>query len=294
MTLRALLAGAVAFQAKHPVLRPVTALLLVAPAFLDHAMRRVLAVQEPLLLPDMPLWEQPLMVATGLVLLFTTIVELWGVSCVLAIARRLLGHPAGRNRRVLLALMREGAHAVPALFFTNVLRICTILLLLLPSLLAVFLLLWQQAPARWLVAAGALTALPAVFYALKTSLYAVVVVGEGLRFRAALRRSADALRGRLLRLSARLLALFAVTLGPAMLLDELLVLRIPSEELSARALVADGAISVVEGVGVLLCTVALAQLYAGIRTATVQSGRLATRAPRKAAARKTPRGRAKR
>lgn len=274
MGLRSLLTGSLSFQAKHPVLRGVTVLLLAAPAFLDHAMRRVLAVEDPLLLSDGPAWQQPLLLGTLLVLLLTTILELWGISCILVTARRLLGHPAGRTRRSLRALMREGADFVPALFLTSILRTCTVALLLLPALLLGIGLLWKDVAPELALTLSAFAAVPGVLYGLKTMFYSVIIVSEQLTYRSALKRSAAALKGRLLSTATRLLLLLAATLGPSIALDELLVLRIPSEELSLRALGADALISLVEGTGILLCTIALTLLYAGLRPHAVHHASL--------------------
>lgn len=276
MGLTSLLSGAVSFQAKHPVLKGVTIILLALPAFMDHAMRRLLAVEDPLFVSDAPAWQQPILLGTLLVMLLTTILELWGIACILVTARRLLGHPAGRTRRVLRSLMREGADYVPALLLTSILRTCTVALLLLPSLLIAILLLWKGIAPEVSLTLAAVAAVPGVLYSLKTIFYSVVIVGEHMSYRAALRRSAEALKGRMLPVATRLLLLLAVTLGPAIALDELLVLHIPSEEFSARALGADAAISVVEGIGILLCTVAITLLYTNLRPYTVRQATAGT------------------
>lgn len=265
-----LLKGAFQFQRKHPVLQGVTLLLLVLPSLLQRLLQRVLALESPLLPSDVPTWEQPLFLGSLLILLLTSILSIWGQGCVLVTARRLLGHPAGRSRTAVMGLMRDAAEYVPRLFFTNILRLCTIGILLLPSLLASFLLIWYGAPAAVTWTVSGLLLLPATFYGLNTVFYAVVIVGEGKAFRESLRRSSQALKGHRLMLCTKLLVLFIFVLGPAVAWDQASSFWVTPEELTGNALLADGIGALLDGIGALFSTIALTLLYAELRTHTIE------------------------
>ncbi len=270
MSIRQLLAGALEFQGKHPVLRRITVLLLILPALLQRLLQRYLAIESPLLQSDVPTWQQPLFLGSILILLLTSILQLWGTGSVLVTAKRLLGHPAGRTRTAVIGLMRDAAQYVPRLFFTGLLRLCTIGILLLPSLLASFFLVWNEAPWGITTLVAGLLLLPATFYGLHTVFYAVVIVGEDDSFRSALRRSAAALKGHRLLLCTRLLLLFVCTLGPAILWDQVAGNWIAPDEFSSRALLTDGIGSVLDGVGSLFSAITLTLLYGSLRTHTVE------------------------
>ena len=107
-----------------------------------------------------------------LVNILLSIVMLWGTACIVLIGKRLTQAKAGRSRSSFGTLRKQGAHFVLPLLLTGILRACITIL-------------WSL-----------LFIIPGVIYGIRTVFYTFTVIFEEKNFRAALRQSADIVRGR--------------------------------------------------------------------------------------------------
>lgn len=144
---------------------------------------------------------------------------LWGLACTLLVARRMLQSKAGRSRTSFSAVRRESIKLILPLFFTSLLRGIITVYWALPYLAAslAFVMLSREcqlglrdmadaASPRDAMAAfyrgcsPLLLLLPLlifpIVYCLRTFFWGAVVAGEKLKYRDALRRSRDVVKGR--------------------------------------------------------------------------------------------------
>ncbi len=168
-------------------------------------------------------------VGYGLASLLFIVTTFWGLACVLLVGRRMVINRAGRSRTSFRSVRREASALIFPLFFTSLLRsIVTIewaLLALIPGIFAVTALPECRATFSPVLSAiavftstgshAALAAavppflircwpaliaipllIPAGIYQIRTAFFGVIVVSENLRYRDALRRSREAVRGK--------------------------------------------------------------------------------------------------
>lgn len=184
--------------------------------------------------------------------LVLTLVSVWGAACVLVVGRRMIKSKAGRARTSFRAVRQDAAPLVGPLFLTALLRACfalywsllvlvpgallfinercrTVVAFVLQSLLfpAEIAALLADTPAGVMDAAARavarcplalllpILAVPMLLYLVRTSFYAVVLVAEGKRYRAALQRSKDVVRRQLGRTVLAIVLLTVVLWAPA-------------------------------------------------------------------------------
>lgn len=128
-------------------------------------------------------------------ILILAVVMLWGGACVLLVGKKLVHSRAGRNRTSLAATAREGSAFIIPLLLTEILRFC-------------FTILWAM-----------LLIIPGILYSFRTIFYDIVVVTEGISYRAALRHSKEVVHGKLWAMLWRIVVIFVVVYGPPNLLS---------------------------------------------------------------------------
>lgn len=106
-----------------------------------------------------------------LLMLVLSVITIWGQCCVMVAGKRMLQTNAGRSRTSFNAVASQAKSFVIPFILTNILRGCITLL--------------------WTL----LLVVPGIIYAIRTIFVPVVVVGENTAYRAALRRSMDAVKG---------------------------------------------------------------------------------------------------
>lgn len=124
-----------------------------------------------------------------------SVVLLWGGACVILIGRKLVHSRAGRKRSSVRSVMGEARTSIIPLILTSILRGC-------------FTFLWSL-----------LFIIPGVIYSIRTAFYSIVVVTEGTSYRAALRRSSEAVRGHTWKALWRLIAIYCALFLPVHLLS---------------------------------------------------------------------------
>jgi len=179
------------------------------------------------------------------------IVSFWGTACILFVGQRMIQNRAGRSRTSFKVVRTEARPLLIPLILTSLLRACiavewsllffvpfAILLVAdrsaCPGMLNFFLQLLSgngqeaQNTLATVIETGETCAwaflllpllLPAAIYLIRTSLFHAAIATEDLRYRQALRRSRDVMKGRFWTATGYLLAICVVIFVPALLLD---------------------------------------------------------------------------
>jgi uncharacterized membrane protein len=189
------------FYQKQPALVPVMIWLLFLPGLTADVLRQLLADSG-----QEVVWSSNRTILLILGMLVMWLVNLWGVSCVLVVGKRILQHKAGRTRTSFKAVRTQAARSLVPLLLTGMLRDC-------------FTILWALA-----------LLVPGVFYALRTSFYQVVTVCEGKPYREALQQSKEVMHDRTGMTVLTLLSFNILLFLPVMLIDQLGSELIPAED----------------------------------------------------------------
>lgn len=185
--------------------------------------------------------------AFGFAMLILGFITYWGLASVFLVGKRMVVNRAGRSRTSFRSVRRESAGLILPLFFTTLLRaIVTIewmLIAIVPAIAFVLLSQECRAAVSPLLSgfnvmfngggSGALKAaslvffnsswplllvipllIPALIYQIRTVFFGVIVGSEDLRYRDALRRSRDIIRGHAWKVFGVLIALCVILLAP--------------------------------------------------------------------------------
>lgn len=231
------------FARKQPVLRSVVVWLLILPSAISNILTTVLQWNDDekfVAFTDDQRMMLSFMIVGGVILF--TLVIVWGQACVLVVAKRLLNTRAGRSRTSLKAVCGEGRHFIIPLLLTEILRGCITLL--------------------WTL----LLIIPGIIYAVRTSFADVVVVGEGVAYRKALRRSAEVVRGKTWATLWRLVGVFLLLYVPLNLLS-LLGYWSATEFGGSAVLVMDVIDGIINGPIAMLFTISTVVLYDTLKNA---------------------------
>jgi hypothetical protein len=223
------------FWQKQPVLSPVMLWLLFAPTaasslMLDRLLKDGTTIQ----------WASNQTILLILGLLLSWLLALWGTCCVLVVGKRILQHKAGRTRTSFKAVRKQAAKALIPLMLTSALRDC-------------YTILWTL-----------LLIVPGIVYALRTSFYAVAAVCEGKPYQEAMKRSKDAMEGRLGTTVLTILALNILLFLPPVLIDQFAADLIPKEDRIPAILITIFT-SGLRSIAVVLSLLSLIHLYAFLR-----------------------------
>ncbi len=192
------------------------------------------------------------MMGYGLAQFLLAFLFFWGYASVLLVGRRMVKSKAGRSRTSFKAVRRESLRTIIPLFFTGLLRaIITLEWMFLAAIPGLLFLLGSQecrATVSPLISAlgvfantgaigfidpilrqlpmrcGALLLtipllLPAVIYQIRTAFFAVVITAESLRYRDALHRSRNIVRGKTWRVPFVILVLALLLYVPSGILS---------------------------------------------------------------------------
>jgi len=218
-----ILRSTIAFYREQGVLNTVALVLFTVPMSTFHTLLRFF---EPRQLDTITL-------AFFFVFLLSLLIT-WGAACTLIIGKRLIEKHGGRSRSSFRALAKEAKRILIPLYVTGILRACITVLWSFPAiiLLALVLVLPEntlrlpETPSTFLTLtiflAFAISLIPAFLYSIRTSFYDIILVAENLRFRAALQRSTQVIRGHTGKVLLYLLVLSAVFFLPTNLLTMLL------------------------------------------------------------------------
>jgi hypothetical protein len=172
-------------------------------------------------------------------------VTFWGVACVQVVGRRMIQSKAGRARTSFRAVRRDAVPLIVPLFFTDLLRsLITFewaLLYIIPT--GLFLMGWTECREvfpgilqLFFTEGGGIPALqllpthcfafiyllplliPACVYMLRTILFDVAIGAEGLKYRQALNRSKEVMRGRFWRSILSAIGAAVILIIPAVIL----------------------------------------------------------------------------
>ncbi len=269
------------FVHKHPVLQHVTLWLIIVPAYLNTIFSRLQEQSDIVIDGTLP--STRMMMLYLLLVLLILIVSTWGIAAILVVAKRLLGSPAGRTRTSIRTVLAQGAAFVPQLILTDILWTCTTFLLTLPALVAGGVLLWHfNLPVAAGVVAIVLAILPVV-YMIRTSFYSVVIVGEGIAYRAALKQSSALVSGRTWSIALHLFVLSLLSFAPAVLFSAIVEGFVGEMSLGSLAgISANTAESALQGIGQLLFMICTVSLYSEMRTPVMKISTL----PKKKVAKK--------
>lgn len=116
---------------------------------------------------------------------------LWGEACIMLIGKKLTHTRPGRSRTSLKAVTGEARPLVIPLLLTTLLRSC-------------FTFYWSF-----------LLIIPGIIYAIRTSFFGIVLLTEGIGYRAALRRSSALVYGHTWPVAWRILILLLLCFGPS-------------------------------------------------------------------------------
>ncbi len=209
---------------------------------------------------------------------------LWGFVGVLLVAKRMIDqNKAGRARTSMKAVLGDAAPLFFPLLFTSILRFCytmyRALLFIVPvAILAV--LYGGGLPAQIQTMEGAVRGalvlpilllllpllLPAVIYNIRTSLYEMALVTEGMAYRKGLKRSRELTLGRFWHVVWTQLALGLLLILPPQLLTFGLEAMIGDAPMYLRVLVSVASLALAQ-FGALIFTLALVAYYGWLRKA---------------------------
>lgn len=174
-------------------------------------------------------------VLPSLFILAQALMILWGEVALLVVGKRLLQTKAGRSRTSLRTTVLQARRyiipsALTGLLFAGL------------SLLRALLLI-----------------VPGILYIVRTSFFPIVIVAEGIEYRAALMRSQKIVRGRTLQVFLTLLSLGIVLIGPAFLVRFFLTSALPTLEVETIIIACTTAL--LTTIGLVLFTFAMILYY---------------------------------
>ena len=199
------------FYRKQPVLGSVLFWLIFLPT-LGNAMLSVL-FQEWITGHDQT-DAPPIVVLILLGILLCALLALWGTCCVLVIGKRIMQANAGRSRTSFSAVRSSAKKLIVPLLLTGILR-------------SVFTLFWAL-----------LLIVPGIIYAIRTTLFSVIIACEGLEYRDALRRSSEIVKPVIFQVFIRLIAISIILFVPISLLQIISVELVQPTDLLGSLLVA--------------------------------------------------------
>ena len=218
------------FLRKQPAMLPIAAWLIAIPYALFEAANNLLGpANNPAVLPA----EETVMIV--LFMAAMSVLFLWGHASTLTVGRRLLQTNAGRSRTSFRAVIKQSRGFIIPLLLTYILWTCMTFL--------------------W----GILLIVPGIFFFVRTFLFPVAVVGEGINYRQALYRSRTLVKGRFGEFFLMLLALFILLFWFPWFVVTLLFIVLPvSPTTYAFYVVID---AIVSTIGLLLFNISLIQIY---------------------------------
>lgn len=178
-----------------------------------------------------------------LVLIVLTLIMSWGAVCVLSVGKRLLQAKSGRTRTSFKTVRSQAASMFVPFVLTHMLR-------------EIFTVLWSIA-----------LIIPGFIYSVRTTFYAVIVVCEGISYRAALQKSKDVVKGNFWRVFWSHLFLQCLTMVPAVVLSVIFA-GIAMDAPFAIVLAASTATSIVFALATTINLLSLIQIYHHFRPST--------------------------
>lgn len=179
--------------------------------------------------------------AASLSMVIFAVIFLWGIACVLVVGKRMVAAKAGRTRTSFKAVRREARGYIIPLILTSILR-------------SVFAFLWSL-----------LLIIPGIIYSVRTAFYFIIIVEEGVAYRAALQRSKDIARGHVWGIFWRLVVLVIILFAPISIGSA--VLRSFSDTQAAEVGV-DLLSTIFSAMSAVLFILCIIQLYGALRPAT--------------------------
>lgn len=237
------------FFRKQPALLSVGFWLLFLPMLASDGLT---AVIERKMVPEAMVAEGRIAIIVLIVLL--ALLNVWGQCCVLVTGKRMLQTKAGRSRTSFRATASQAKAFIIPLLLTNILYACIIALWTLPGV-AYILLLAYFSPASAqnpiLLSVSGLFALPAVIAAIRMVFFQVIVVGENTAYRAALKRSKDAVRNTFWKITGHLALLIVLLFVIPMSVISIAALPLP------MTLAWEAAVSAVNNAWIAVATILL-------------------------------------
>ena len=170
-----------------------------------------------------------------LCILALALMILWGEVALLVIGKRLLQTKAGRSRTSLRTTVLQARRYIIPAVLTGLLRIGLSLL--------------------WAL----LLIVPGILYAIRTSFFLIVIVTEGIEYRAGLKRSQHIVRGRTLQILLTFLILGITLFAPAMIVRAFLTSTF--HDVAWSMIVIATVTALLSTVGMVLFTFAMILLY---------------------------------
>ncbi|HVW66195.1 MAG TPA: hypothetical protein VHA78_00520 [Candidatus Peribacteraceae bacterium] len=181
------------FGRKQPALIHVSFWLLLLPMLAMSLLSRLIAMQRF----SNAATSGPA-TAASLLMIVLAVVFVWGMACVLIIGKRMLAAKAGRSRTSFKAVRREARGFIIPLILTSILR-------------SVFAFLWAL-----------LLIIPGIIYSVRTAFYFIIIVEEGVSYRAALQRSKEIARGHVWDIFWRFVVLAIILFAPISIVTAIL------------------------------------------------------------------------
>lgn len=218
------------FLRRQPALVSVTAWMLFLPMLAVDALGSVL---EGDMIPADIRTEGS--IAVSLLMFFASLVAVWGQCCVFVAGRRMLQTKAGRARTSFRAVASQAKGFVIPFILTYLLRTCITLL-------------WSL-----------LLVVPGIVYAFRTLFTPVIVVGENIAYRAALKRSKEAVKGNAWPILKTLALLVALLFAVPFAIIAAAALPLPETPLASLAVLVVSDVWL--AVAVTLLNLSLIQMY---------------------------------
>ena len=176
---------------KQPVLNRITLWILFPAMWLSSILNN--PVLSPLSSNDTALFPLGLIGAVIIIVLVSV-----GQVSTLLVAKRLLGHPAGRNRTSIRQVLKQSQGLIIPLLLTGVLRAC-------------FTFLW-----------GLLLIIPGIMYYIRTYFYDVFIVSEHQMYRRGLRASTTLAQEKTLTILLYIIGMYCILFVPVHILSYVL------------------------------------------------------------------------
>jgi len=257
MTTISLIRSSWEFFRKQPALLSVGTWLLLLPMLATDVLTSVIEGKR---LPETMATEGH--IAIIILILVLNVLSIWGQSCVLVTGKRMLQTKAGRSRTSFRATASQAKAFIIPLLLTNILYACVIALWTLPGVAYVLLLAYAN-PANLqnpiLVSIAGLFAIPAIVPAIRMAFFQVIVVGENIAYRAALKRSKNAVRNAFCKITGQLALLVLLLFIIPMSVITIAALPLPTT--SAWAAVVSVVSNAWITVATILMNLSLIQMY---------------------------------
>lgn len=226
------------FWRKQSLLLQVNVWLFILPTFIIQLLLRSM--------DRLPEGSTEIELLLSLAIFALYLVSIAGIISVLIVGKRLLQTKSGRSRSSLAFVRTEALPLVLPYMLTYILR-------------SIFTLLW-----------GILLVIPGIVYVLRTALFPVVLVYEGVGYREGLKRSKDLTEGKFGSVALSIILLGVVTLLLPQLLSSVFISMVQGAPLPLL-LTADLASSIVLAVGMSIYLLSLVQLYAWLNPAAASA-----------------------